>query len=46
MPAFRVHEMAKTFISLDKSFEYVGDNSRFQKRIITILSLVILNINN
>ena len=31
--------MKNTFISLDKAFEYVGDNSSFQKRTIKILSM-------
>lgn len=30
--------MKNTFISLDKAFEYVGDNSSFQKRTINILA--------
>lgn len=30
--------MKNTFISLDKAFEYVGDNSSFQKRTIKILA--------
>lgn len=31
--------MPNTFIDLNKSFEYVGDNSTFQKRITLILSI-------
>lgn len=30
--------MKNTFISLDKAFEFVGDNSSFQKRTIKILA--------
>jgi hypothetical protein len=29
--------MENTYIDMNKSFEYVGDNSKFQKRITTIL---------
>ena len=34
--------MKNSFISVDKAFEYIGDNSRYQKRAITILSIVII----
>jgi len=37
-PAFTVFKMKNTFISLDKAFEYVGDNSSFQKLTIKILA--------
>ncbi|KAL4465980.1 hypothetical protein ABPG74_004217 [Tetrahymena malaccensis] len=37
-PAFIVNDMTKTFIDLNKSYIYVGDNSRFQQRITWILS--------
>ncbi|EGR27677.1 major facilitator superfamily protein, putative [Ichthyophthirius multifiliis] len=37
-PAFQVYNMKHTFISLEQSYEYVGDNSRFQQRITWILS--------
>ena len=32
-----VDDMANSYIDMKKSFEYVGDNSTFQKRITTIL---------
>lgn len=32
--------MTKTFIDMNKSYVYVGDNSRFQQRITWILSFV------
>lgn len=28
-PAFQVRDMKHTFISLDKAFEYIGDNSKY-----------------
>ena len=36
-PVFIVDDMTNSFIDMKKSFEYVGDNSTFQKRITTIL---------
>lgn len=36
-PVFMVDDMANSFIDMKKSFEYVGDNSTFQKRITTIM---------
>ena len=41
-PIFKVHDMKNSFISVDKAFEYIGDNSRYQKRAITIFSIVII----
>jgi len=38
-PAFVVDYMPNTFIDMNKSFEYVGDNSTSQKRITWILSM-------
>ena len=36
-PAFLVDDMKNCYIDMKQSFEYVGDNSTFQKRITTIL---------
>ncbi len=36
-----MYDQIHTFISTEKAFEYVGDNSRFQKRVMYILSFVI-----
>lgn len=38
-PVFSVGEMESTFLTLDKSLLYVGDNSTFQKRITLILAI-------
>jgi hypothetical protein len=37
--AFKVYQMDKAFIDIDRSFQYVGDNSRYQQRVTLILSL-------
>lgn len=34
-----VNDMESTFINMKRSFEYVGDNSTFQKRITIILAI-------
>jgi hypothetical protein len=34
-----VNDMGSTFINMKRSFEYVGDNSTFQKRITIILAI-------
>jgi hypothetical protein len=38
-PIFTVNDMENTFLTLDKSLLYVGDNSTFQKRITLILAI-------
>eukprot|EP01016_Furgasonia_blochmanni_P028223 TRINITY_DN2965_c0_g3_i3.p1 TRINITY_DN2965_c0_g3~~TRINITY_DN2965_c0_g3_i3.p1 ORF type:complete len:633 (-),score=34.63 TRINITY_DN2965_c0_g3_i3:160-1950(-) len=37
-PPFTSPNMRNTFISIDKALQWVGDNSRFQKRVIYVLS--------
>jgi hypothetical protein len=38
-PVFTVNDMESTFLTLDRSLLYVGDNSTFQKRITLILAI-------
>lgn len=38
-PLFTSNDMENTFLTLDKSLLYVGDNSTFQKRITLILAI-------
>jgi hypothetical protein len=38
-PIFMVNDMESTFLTIDKSLLYVGDNSTFQKRITWILAI-------
>ena len=38
-PVFSINDMESTFLTLDKSLLYVGDNSTFQKRITLILAI-------
>jgi hypothetical protein len=37
--AFDVHNMKNAFITLDQAFDYVGDNSSYQKKVTFILSV-------
>ena len=38
-PLFTVNDMESTFLTLDRSLLYVGDNSTFQKRITWLLAI-------
>ncbi len=43
-PVFIVNDMESTFINMKRSFDYVGDNSTFQKRITAILVVQWVNL--
>ena len=43
-PIFMVNDMESTFVNMKRSFQYVGDNSTFQKRITLILVIQWVNI--